>query len=33
MIAFTYQSLDFSAFVLYPEDGDPTIALGLGIEF
>jgi hypothetical protein len=33
MIGLTYESLDFSAYVLFPDEGDPTIALAFGVEF
>jgi len=33
MVGLMYECLDFSAYVLFPEEGDPTVALGFGIEF
>jgi hypothetical protein len=33
MIGVTYECLDFSAYLLFPEEGDPTVALGVGIDF
>src|SRR5262245_11891579 len=33
MIGVTYKQLDFSAYLLYPDDGDPSIVLGFSVEF
>ena len=33
MVGITLWSLDFSAFLLYPEEGDPSVVLGLSFEF
>jgi hypothetical protein len=33
MVGVTWNVLDFSAFLLYPEEGGPSVVLGLGIEF
>ena len=33
MVGMTYKLLDFSAYVLFPEEGDPSVVLGVGLEF
>ena len=33
MVGVTWKALDFSAYVLFPEEGDPTVVLGIAIEF
>jgi hypothetical protein len=33
MIGLTWRAFDVIAYLLFPDEGDPTVALGIGIEF